>query len=334
MITTTVSSPLAITFLHRTVQEATAGYAAALEWMKAHVRVTEAKPAAGQEGMAWVGVDLPDGSPCDFAWSRRPNDMLVHLYATGHAYEPILMASPRQAENAGRWLALMLDLWKIVTPYAGYTDEEMHCGFANRASLVTSGTKRQFDPSVATIHGFNLANLYSRDFVERFGRERLLAARERAFLVDELEDGAILVVPQSLMAGPRDRRLCDALYLLGIPPPGAEGADTDTYRALLDFFERKKSEDPDGLARDLGVDEAAMESWRRFVSKVSAYAGTDPVEVPHRALSEAPWPEFAMSVAIEVGRGTMDLNPDHEEDLEEVLRGFGEKIKEALRGGG
>ena len=322
-----------LTFFFGDAAMAKESYVALVHHLKDRLVHEERARAGSRRESVTLVLEFPGGERRDFNLSWGGRDRYA-LYENGNWAYQVFSLSQEAEANERCWFDFSIELWKIATPYIGYTDIEMVEGFNNRVCVVGEGRERRFDPTVATIRAFNMANLFSKEFVERFGRERLIAARERAFRVEEIDDGSILIVPQALVAKGRDRRLFDPLYLLGLPPPGAEGADAATYRALLDYFERKKSEDPDGLARELGVDEAAMEAWRRFLSRVSVHTGTDLSSAPHRALSEAPWPEFAMSVAIEVGRGTLDFDPDDEEDLEEVLRGFGEKIQKALRGGG
>lgn len=316
-----------MTFLFQDAKATRNAYTGMLRWSAEHLAAEV--PPGGEPESVRVSVEFPDGNGYGFRLSRYEERLAIWLYARGHWYEPIVRLSPRRTENEARLLELFKALWSVGRPYVAYIGREMQAGIDCGVSRSDARRESMYDPTAANIARLNLANLLSHEFVVRFGRETLLGARTRLNRVEELEDGSILIVPQAMTADRHDRRLNDPLYVFGVPPLGAEGADAHTYRALLDHFTRRVNEDPDGLARLLLADEAAMAGWRRFLSKLSEHAQTDVTEAPHPSLAEAPWPEFALEVARAVGRGTVEFDADSEEDLEGALQEFGKWLQEA-----
>lgn len=186
------------------------------------------RPTRGGSGTADLTMEFPDGRKEGFPlWHSGEGVTLyrgvsaVSLYPlidplTKTWLDEILSESPSKQENETFLYDLFKRLWVASGAHVGYIDEEPVPGYANRVWGVGPGRGASVKPQATGIGEFNLANVFCRAYVKEFGRERLMTAGALAFLVEELEDGSVFIVPQSLTARPfnRESKLYDPDFLL------------------------------------------------------------------------------------------------------------------------
>ncbi len=132
-------------------------------------------------------------------------------------------------------------------------------------------------------------------------------------VIEGLPDGGVLIyVPPERLTGPDRVDLREAEILLGF----RGNVDVGVYSCLIDYFARRRQNDPDGLARELGFREDIIEKGKRAFDA----AGRNPDT--WLGLPQHDWEGYAEEIARRVGEGQLIVDARDEEQLSAIFRDF------------